>query len=109
MPEKNSSRRDFMKAAGALCAGASVSRKSAATSKIPKATSESHFDVKAFGATGDGKTVDTPAINRAIEAAAEAGGGTVFFPAGSYLSYSIRLKNKVTLNLSSGVVIVAAE
>jgi polygalacturonase len=109
MPGKNSSRRDFMKAAGTLCAGASVSRKGAATSKVPKATSESHFDVKAFGATGDGKTVDTPAINRAIEAAAEAGGGTVFFPAGSYLSYSIRLKNKVTLNLSSGVVIVAAE
>ena len=37
-----------------------------------------------FGATGDGKTVDSPAINKAIEAAAAAGGGTVIFPAGNY-------------------------
>ena len=35
------------------------------------------FDVRTFGATGDGKTVDSPAINAAIEAAAAAGGGTV--------------------------------
>ena len=40
------------------------------------------FDVRTFGATGDGKTVDSPAINKAIEAAAAAGGGTVFFPGG---------------------------
>ena len=44
------------------------------------------FDVRAFGATGDGKTVDSPAINKAIEAAAAAGGGTVIFPAGNYIS-----------------------
>jgi polygalacturonase len=47
------------------------------------------FDVQRFGAKGDGKTLDTLAINNAISAAAAAGGGTVFFPAGTYLSYSI--------------------
>lgn len=41
------------------------------------------FDVRSFGATGDGKTLDTPAINKAIAAAATAGGGTVFFPGGT--------------------------
>lgn len=51
------------------------------------------YDVKEFGATGNGTTLDTDAINKAIENAAKAGGGTVNFPAGTYLSYSIRLKS----------------
>jgi polygalacturonase len=67
------------------------------------------FDIRTFGATGDGKTVDSPAINKAIEAAAAAGGGTVFFPAGNYISFSIRLKSHVDLYLSQGCTIIAAE
>jgi polygalacturonase len=67
------------------------------------------FDVKNFGATGDGKTLDTIAINKAIDAAAAAGGGTVEFPAGNYLSFSIHLKSHVTLHLDAGATIVAAE
>jgi polygalacturonase len=67
------------------------------------------FDVRAFGATGDGKTVDSPAINAAIGAAAAAGGGTVVFPAGNYVSFSIRLKSKVNLYLSQGSAIIAAD
>jgi hypothetical protein len=46
------------------------------------------FSVKNHGAAGDGTTIDTPAINRAIEAAAASGGGIVFVPAGTYLCYS---------------------
>ena len=53
--------------------------------------------------------VDTPAINRAIDAAASAGGGTVHFPAGTYLCYTIRLKSKVALFLDQGTTILAAE
>src|SRR5215510_14004462 len=67
------------------------------------------FDVRAFGAKGDGKTVDTEAINKAIDAAATAGGGTVRFPAGSYLSFSIHLKSNVALYLDHGSTIVAAD
>ncbi len=67
------------------------------------------FDVKAFGATGDGQTLDTAAINRAIDAAAAAGGGTVVFPAGNYLSFSIHLKSHIELYLGIGSTIVAAE
>jgi len=67
------------------------------------------FDVRTFGAIGDGKTVDSPAINQAIEAAAAAGGGTVVFPAGNYVSFSIRLKSHVDLYLSQGSAIIAAD
>jgi polygalacturonase len=66
------------------------------------------FDVRTYGATGDGKTVDTPAINKAIEAAAAAGGGLVLLPAGEYLCFSIRLKSRVSLYLAQGATIVAA-
>lgn len=66
------------------------------------------FDVRAFGARGDGRTIDTPAINAAIEAASSAGGGTVHFPAGTYASYSIRLKSHVTLDLEPGATLLAA-
>lgn len=67
------------------------------------------FDVRTFGAVGDGKAIDSPAINRAIEAAAAAGGGTVLFPAGQYLCFSIRLKSHIELRLSAGSAIIAAD
>src|SRR5580658_9626408 len=67
------------------------------------------FDVRTYGATGDGKTVVTPAINRAIEAAAAAGGGTVIFPSGTYLCFSIHLKSHINLYLSQGATIRAAD
>lgn len=66
-------------------------------------------NVRDFGAKGDGKTLDTAPINRAIEAAANSGGGTVFFPAGTYLSFSIRLKSNITLHLDNGATILAAD
>ena len=66
------------------------------------------YNVKAFGATGNGKTLDTPAINKAIEAAAGAGGGTVRFPAGNYLSVSIHLKSNIALYLDQGATLIAA-
>ena len=67
------------------------------------------FDVRAAGARGDGATLDTDAINRAIDAAAAAGGGTVYLPPGKYLSFSIRLKSHITLQFAPGAVIVAAD
>ena len=67
------------------------------------------FDVRKFGATGDGKTLDTQAVNRAIEAAAAAGGGVAVFPAGTYLCFSIHLKSQVHLYLSQGSTILAAD
>jgi polygalacturonase len=74
-----------------------------------RARVESVYDVRAFGASGGGKTLDTSAINRAIDAAAAAGGGTVHFPAGTYLSVSIHLKSNITLHLDQGATILAAD
>jgi polygalacturonase len=67
------------------------------------------YDIKSYGAMGDGKTIDSPAINKAIEAAVAAGGGTVYFPAGTYLSYSIHLKSNIALKLDQGATLMAAQ
>lgn len=66
------------------------------------------LNVLDYGAKGDGKALDSPAINKAIEAAAAKGGGTVFFPAGTYRSFSIRLKSNITLYFDQGSTLVAA-
>lgn len=70
---------------------------------------EAMYNVRSFGATGDGKTVDTPAVNRALEAVAAAGGGTLVFPAGTYLCFTIHLQSRVSVYLSPGCVILAAD
>src|SRR3984885_15353696 len=106
-------RRDLLKLAGTGLAGTVVAAVSgpgayAQTAAMPAAGSAGVYDVRQYGAKGDGKTIDSPAINKAIETAAAAGGGTVRFPAGIYLSYSIRLKSNITLFLDSGCKILAA-
>jgi polygalacturonase len=72
------------------------------------AAGKSDFNVRAFGAVGDGKALDSPAINKAIDAAAQAGGGTVLLPAGTYLSGSIRLKSNIHLLIDAGATILGA-
>ncbi|MCG6921554.1 MAG: right-handed parallel beta-helix repeat-containing protein [Acidobacteria bacterium] len=67
------------------------------------------LSVRAFGAKGDGRTLDTDAVNRAISAAAAAGGGIVSFRAGQYLCHSIRLRSHVSIHIGPGATIVAAD
>jgi polygalacturonase len=67
------------------------------------------FDVRTFGAAGDGKTLDTAAVKRAIDAAASSGGGVVVFPPGLYVCFSIHLKSQVHLHLLQGSSIVGAD
>ena len=67
------------------------------------------FNVRDYGAKGDGKTVDSDAVNKAIDAASAKGGGTVYFPAGTYLCFSIRLKSNITIYLDNGSTILAAD
>ncbi len=106
----NSLRRDFLRTGGLGAAAAAIPAVSLAASKQSAATSSTGlFDVRNYGATGDGKTLDTNAVNRAIEAAESAGGGVVLFPPGMYLCFSIHLKSHVRLHLEQGSAIVAAE
>ncbi len=67
------------------------------------------YDVRSFGAVAGDSRLDTEAINRAIQAASEAGGGVVRLPPGRYLSFSIRLRSRVTLELAPGAVLEAAD
>lgn len=66
------------------------------------------FNVRDYGAAGDGVTLDSPAINRAIAAATEHGGGNVVLPPGTYLSASVRLQSNITFYLEAGAVLLAA-
>jgi polygalacturonase len=108
----NSKRRELLRYGGmgfaAAAATAMPAAYAAGKSPAPAATL-GMFDIRTYGAVGDGKAVDSPAINKAIEAAAAAGGGTVLFPAGTWLSFSIRLKSHVALVLAQGATLLAAD
>ena len=111
-PQKESTRRSFLGFAAAGIAGATVgfaSKLEAQTSTTSLSAKQAVYDVRTYGAKGDGTTVDTPAINRAIDSVSAAGGGTLYFPAGNYLCYTIHLKSNVALYLDHGVTIVAGE
>jgi polygalacturonase len=113
MRSGNEARRGFLKKAGVagLIPAGVLFNKASVFAAEERATSGHAliYDVRAFGAAGDGKAMDTPAINRAIEHAAGAEGGTVYFPAGTYLCFSIHLKSKVALYVDQGATIVAAD
>src|SRR5277367_2226482 len=107
-------RRDFLKLASTGLAGASAMQGAslglqAQTATTPGTATAAVIDVKAYGARGDGASIDTAAINKAIEAASTQGGGTVRFPSGTYASYSIHLKSNVVLYLEVGATILAAD
>jgi polygalacturonase len=109
----DSMRRDFLRTGSLGAVAAAIPAASLAASaqqgSPAHAPSQGIFDVRMYGAAGDGKTLDTGAVNRAIEAAFAAGGGVVVFPAGSYLCFSVHLKSQVHLNLLQGSAIVAAD
>lgn len=88
--------------AGAALAPGTIARAEAA------AGPREPFDARAFGATGDGKTDDTAALQRAIRAAHEAGGGTAQVPAGTYVCRPIEILSNVTLHLEAGATILGS-
>src|SRR5579872_415717 len=111
MRADNSARRRFLHQLGRATglAGLLASARGSAAQVVATDVPPDWYNVRAFGARGDGKTLDTAAINRAIAAAASAGGGTVVLPAGTYLSYSLRLQSNVGVHLEHGCTVIAAE
>ena len=63
------------------------------------------FDVRDYGAKGDGAAKDTAGIQAAIDAAAKQGGGVVMLPAGNYLSGTIHLKSRIAIHLAPGAIL----
>lgn len=109
MAKDKNGRRKFLKDGGLVTAAMVLSADRALAQTGNDAGPSPLFSVKQFGAKADGTTLDSPAINAAIEAASRAGGGMVFFPAGTYSCYSLHLKSNVTLLLSTGARVVAAD
>ena len=63
------------------------------------------YDMKKLGADATGKKACTELINKTIEKAAQEGGGTLYFPAGNYLTATIEMKSNITLHVESGATI----
>jgi polygalacturonase len=97
------SRREFLRQAAGLAAPLLLSPR-----PLWAATARAVLDVRKHGATGNGRTIDTTAIQAAIDAAAR-GGGTVLFPPGEYLSGTLRLRSRVTLRLDTGATLIASK
>ncbi|MDO4587638.1 MAG: glycosyl hydrolase family 28 protein [Planctomycetia bacterium] len=66
------------------------------------------FDVRDFGAVGDGKTIDTEAIQKAIDACHAAGGGTVYLPKGVWVSGSLHLKSYIDFHLAPQAILLGS-
>lgn len=69
------------------------------------ARAQQFYNVLKFGAKNDSSKIATEAIRKAIEAASKAGGGTVYFPAGNYLTGPIHLKSNITIFIDAGAVL----
>ncbi|MFC0877297.1 glycoside hydrolase family 28 protein [Saccharicrinis sp. FJH2] len=63
------------------------------------------YNINDYGAARDGKTKITDAIAKAIKAASDNGGGTIFFPAGEYLTGPVVLKSNITIFLDAGALL----
>jgi polygalacturonase len=81
----------------------------ASAAPAPDAARKALFQVREFGALGDGARLDTKSIQAAVDACAAAGGGSVYFAPGAYLSGTIFLKNGVALYLEAGATLLGSK
>lgn len=106
--KENTKMRNFSLILSAILVLASAGQTAAAAAPTVFSAGCLTANVKDYGAAADGTTLDTAAINKTIEACSASGGGTVYFPAGTYLSGSIRLKSNIALYLDAGATILGA-
>ncbi len=67
------------------------------------------FNVRDYGALGDGAALDTAALQAAVDACGRAGGGTVYVPAGRYVTGSIVLQSDIALHIDAGATLLGSE
>lgn len=81
---------------------------SAASRQVTPLRGRDLTNVLDFGAVGDGSTLCTEAIQQAIDLCSHSGGGTVFVPAGQYVTGTIWMRSNITLYLDAGAVLLGA-
>ncbi len=101
-------RREMLAAMGMMAAGSPLFGAPLSGTRDVKNVSRV-FNVKDFGATGDGNTLDTASINRTVDACADAGGGLVYLPPGTYLSGTVILKSNATLYIEAGATLLGSK
>jgi polygalacturonase len=104
MPEKN--RRSFLGAC--LAGGAAATATPARAESSAAARPQGVFNVRDFGAAATGQVLDTKALQSAIDAAGQSG-GVVYFPPGTYLSGTLKLKSHVYLHLETGALLLGSK
>ncbi|WP_201983916.1 glycoside hydrolase family 28 protein [Hymenobacter rubidus] len=72
---------------------------------VSAAHAQDYYNVLKYGAKNDSTKLATAAIAKAIDAAAKAGGGTVYFPAGRYRTGPIHLKSNITIEIGAGAIL----
>ena len=100
-------RREMLATMGLMAAGSSLYAAPPTAGNAAK-TAARIFDAMDFGATGDGKTLDTKSINAAIDACHAAGGGMAYLRPGTYLSGTVVLQSNVTLYLEAGATLLGS-
>ncbi|RPD40577.1 glycoside hydrolase family 28 protein [Chitinophaga barathri] len=100
--QSNLSRRNWLGMFATAAVGSGVLASSQALGATPPAPASRIFDVRDYGAKGDGKTLNTKAIQKAIDACNQAQGGMVLIPPGEFLSGTLELKSFVTLHIEAG-------
>lgn len=106
---KSINRRQLLSAMGLVALGGTVSGLPAAAQEINRSSAGRFFDVKSYGATGQGTILDTAAINRAIDDCTSTGGGMVYVPPGIYLCGTVVLKSNVTVYLEAGATLLGSK
>jgi hypothetical protein len=102
-------RRQLLRAGGLMALGGVASPLGVSAADTSGASGLRIFNVKNYGAIGDGKTLDSASINRAIDACNSSGGGTVYVPSGTYLCGTVVLKSNVTLYVEAGAVLLGSK
>src|SRR5581483_7410296 len=111
-PTPTFSRRQWLSVAS-VPALATVFRPSSASAAAPPRASRQDagariYNIRDFGAKGDGKTLDTAALQAAIDACTADGGGTVLVPAGTFVVGTTELKTNVTLHLAASATLLGS-